>query len=479
MPIRRRNEAPDDAPAANSPWIPFAMASALFMDLLDTSALGTALPTLARQFHTEPIELRFALTAYLMVMAVFVPASGWLADRFGPRRVFLNAVRVYLLGSLCCGLSNSLTTLVAARMLQGLGGAMMTPVARLIVVATTPRARLVRAMNVFTTAAVVGPLLGPPLAGLLLEWVGWRWIFFINLPVGVLGIVGVLRIVPRLRSPDPGRFDGIGFGLAAIAIVATVVLAETVGTPNVAAGAQLALGAAALVAGLLYVLHARRCDAPILSLRLLNVPTYRASMCGGALIRLGISAIPFLLPLLFQVALGWTPVRSGLVTTSLMLGSMLARYGGTWAIRLVGFRTALVVTAVLAGLATMAPVAFSNATPAALIVGTFVVGAFLRAAHFVASSALAFADVAPGDVSRASTLSTVIQQLSYSFGISIAGLALFLSTHGRGDFAVEDFGAPFGVVGIAALLAVPLYLRLDSEAGASMRERRNVGGKAT
>src|SRR5579863_3118628 len=174
----------DETPAPVSRFIPLAMASALFMDLLDTAALGTALPTMAREFHTEPLHLKLALTAYLMTMAILVPASGWLADRFGARRVFVNAVRIYLIGSLCCGLSNSLAQLVAARILQGFGGAMMTPVARLIVVATTPRARLVHAMNAFTMPAVIGPLLGPPLAGLLLEVASWRWIFFINLPVG-------------------------------------------------------------------------------------------------------------------------------------------------------------------------------------------------------------------------------------------------------------------------------------------------------
>jgi EmrB/QacA subfamily drug resistance transporter len=475
MPIR--NELPGDAPAQASRWIPFAMASALFMDLLDTSALGTALPTLAQKFHTGPLELRFVLTAYLMTMAVFVPASGWLADRFGPRRLFINAVRVYLLGSLCCGLADSLTALVAARVLQGLGGAMMTPVARLIVVATTPRERLVRAMNVFTTAAVVGPLLGPPLAGLLLEWANWRWIFFINLPVGLLGIVGVLRIVPRLRSAHPGRFDGVGFVLAATTIVGVVVSAETVGMPDRHRGLQVGLGVAAALAALLYVWHARRRDAPVLSLRILDVPTYRASMYGGALIRLGISAIPFLMPLLFQVALGWSPVRCGLVMTSLMLGSMVARYSGTWVIGLVGFRKALLGTAILAGIATMIPAAFNSTTPAMLIVAALVMGGFLRAAHFVASSALAFADVAAEDVTRASTLATVIQQLSYSLGISVAGLALYLSAHGNTDFTVEDFRAPFAVVGIAALLAVPLYLRLDREAGEAMRERHDVGRK--
>src|SRR5580692_2799340 len=220
----------EESPAPVSRFIPLAMASALFMDLLDTAALGTALPTMAREFHTEALQLKLALTAYLMTMAILVPASGWLADRFGPRRVFVNAMKVYLLGSLCCGLSNSVGELVAARVLQGVDGAMMTPVARLIVVASTPRERPVHAMNRFTLPAIIGPLIGPPLAGTLLEFASWRWIFFINIPVGLLGIAAVLRIVPRLRHRHPGPFDRFGFATAALGIVTLILLSESVGS---------------------------------------------------------------------------------------------------------------------------------------------------------------------------------------------------------------------------------------------------------
>lgn len=457
---------------ATSRFLPMAMASALFMDLLDTSALGAALPTLARQFHTTPLQLKFALTAYLMTMAMFVPASGWLADRFGPRRVFVNAVKIYLLGSLCCGLSTSVTTLVAARVLQGIGGAMMTPVARLIVVATTPRERLVHAMNAFTMPAVVGPLLGPPLAGMLLEVANWRWIFFINLPVGLVGIFAVLRFVPRLRHVHPGRFDWIGFVLAALTIMTVVTLSETIGTGLLSIKGQIILLVVGLFFGTAFVLHALKTAAPMLDLRLLSESTYRASMIGGSLMRFSISAMPFLLPLLFQIGLGWSPVRAGLVMTGMMLGSILARFGGTFAIRFVGFRKALIVTAFFTAGATMIPAAFRDSTSAIFIVATLIAGGFFRAAHFVASSALAFADVAPEDVSKASTLSAVIQQISLGFGISLAGLTLYISAGETGRLTVSNFTWSFVVLGVVTLLSIPVYLGLDRNAGASMRDRR-------
>src|SRR5580698_8569880 len=268
MPVSDGRPAAANAPpvlagAPASRFMPVVMASALFMDLLDTAALGTALPTMAREFHTEPLHLKLALTAYLMTMAILVPASGWLADRFGARRVFVNAVRIYLIGSLCCGLSNSLTQLVAARILQGIGGAMMTPVARLIAVAMTPREQLVSAMNIFTMPAVLGPMLGPPLAGLLLQVASWRWIFFLNLPVGILGIVTVLRVLPRLRHPHPGRFDAVGFVTAGLGIVGTIALAESVGSGLMSTSMKLALACCTLALWAFFARHALRARVPI------------------------------------------------------------------------------------------------------------------------------------------------------------------------------------------------------------------------
>jgi EmrB/QacA subfamily drug resistance transporter len=458
------------APASR--LLPITMASALFMDLLDTAALGTALPTMAREFHAEPLHLKLALTAYLMTMAILVPASGWLADRYGARRVFINAMKVYLLGSVCCGLSNSMGQLVASRVLQGAGGAMMTPVARLIVVASTPRERLVQAMNSFTLPAIIGPLMGPPMAGLLLEVANWRWIFFINIPVGLLGIGAAKRFVPRLRQTHPGPFDAFGFVSAAVGMVTVIWLAESVGSDLLSLNGRLWVAAGAILAWIAFVHHSLRTRSPMLDLRLLAKATYRASMLGGSALRLGIGATPFLLPLLLQVALGWSPVKAGSLMAAMTVGSMLARFGGTYAIRALGFRTAMIITAALTGLFTAAPALFDTDTSIAFVLASLLAVGFFRAAHYVASTAIAFADIAPHDVSRASTLSTVIQQISLSFGVSFAGATLYISAGASSHYTAQQFVLPFVSLGLVTLLAVPVYAALDAQAGAHMRHGR-------
>jgi EmrB/QacA subfamily drug resistance transporter len=455
--------------APTSRFLPTTMATALFMDLLDTAALGTALPTMAKEFHTEALHLKLALTSYLMTMAILVPASGWLADRYGARRVFVNAIKVYVLGSLCCGLSNSVGQLVAARVLQGIGGAMMTPVARLIVVASTPRERLVHAMNAFTLPAIIGPLMGPPLAGALLEFASWRWIFFINIPVGLLGIAAVLRIVPQLRRRHPGPFDGIGFATAAVGIVSLILVSESVGSDFLSPQARMLVAAAGTAAWIVFVRHALRAHAPMLDLRLLTKPTYRASMFGGSLLRLGIGATPFLLPLLLQTGLGWSPLKAGMVIATMTIGSMLARLGGTYAIHRIGFRNALIGTAALTAVFTAAPAFFDAHVSLLFVVVSILAVGFFRAAHYVASGAIAFAEITSDEVSRASTLSTVIQQISLSIGISFAGAALFVSAGATDSMAPQQFILPFVSLGIVTLAAVPIYARLHAQAGAHMR----------
>ena len=455
--------------APTSRFLPTTMATALFMDLLDTAALGSALPTMAKEFHTEALHLKLALTSYLMTMAILVPASGWLADRYGARRVFVNAIKVYVVGSLCCGLSNSVGELVAARVLQGIGGAMMTPVARLIVVASTPRERLVRAMNAFTLPAIIGPLMGPPLAGALLEFASWRWIFFINIPVGLLGIAAVLRIVPRLRHRHPGPFDGFGFATAAVGIVTLILLSESVGSDFLSPQARMLVAAAATAAWIVFVRHALRARAPMLDLRLLTKSTYRASMLGGSLLRLGIGATPFLVPLLLQTGLGWSPLKAGMVIAIMTIGSMVARFGGSYVIRVMGFRSALIGTATLTAVFTAAPALFNADTSLLFVLASILAVGFFRAAHYVASSAIAFADIESDEVSRASTLSTVIQQISLSIGVSFAGVTLFLSAGATNTFTPQQFILPFVSLGIVTLAAVPIYAQLHAQAGAHMR----------
>ncbi len=266
------------------------------MEFIDSTALSTALPTLARAFSVDPIHLKLALTSYILALAVFTPASGWAAERFGARRVFMTAMVVFLAGSALCGLSRNLEALVASRILQGIGGAMMTPVARLIVVGSTPKEKLIRAMGWFTMPALIGPLIGPP-------WPAWCWpsptgrgCFYLNLPIGLLGMTAVMRFVPKSQPTEMGRFDTAGFLLSAVAISGLVVVAETAGLSLLPPLGQLTILALALSAGWLYLRLAKTKPRPILDLSLLKYRTFRASLLGGAFVRLGIGASPFLLP---------------------------------------------------------------------------------------------------------------------------------------------------------------------------------------
>ncbi|MGA0027673.1 MAG: MFS transporter [Steroidobacteraceae bacterium] len=451
-----------------SPWMPVVLASALFMELLDTAALGAALPTMAREFGTNPLHLRLALTTYLLTAAILMPASGWLAERLGARRLFVAAMALFVLGSVTCGFAQSTGQLVASRALQGVGGAMMTPVARMIVIAATPRAALIRALTAFTLPAIFGPLLGPVLAGFLLEVANWRWIFFINLPIGLIGIFAVLALVPRIPRSAPGAFDLLGFLTAGVVILSVLVVAESIGrdlwSPPVT-------GVAALVAVLSMTMLAwqvRRTPVPILDFRLLSRGTFRASMVGGSVARISIGATPFLMPLFLQSGLGWSPLRAGTVMTSMMAGAVVARYVGAESVRLLGFRRTLLWTAGATALFAALPAWFTGSTPLPLVVLALFGLGLVRAAHFVPCSALANADIAPEEVSRSSTLSTVIQQVTLGLGVSIAGLLLDFFRSGPA-LQLADFSGTFLALGLLSLGGIPTYLRLDRQAGLHMR----------
>jgi EmrB/QacA subfamily drug resistance transporter len=469
---------PANTPSARgSRLASIAVASALFMEFLDSTALSTALPTLSVAFGTDPVHLKLALTSYIVALAVLAPASGWIADRFGPRRVFMFAMGVFLLGSVLCGFSRTLAELVASRTLQGLGGALMTPVGRLIVVNSAPREKLVSAMSWFTMPALVGPLLGPPLAGLILGIADWPWIFFINVPVGLLGMWAVARFVPPLRQPDPGPFDTRGFTLSVVAITALMGAAETVGIGLVPGGVQAVTVLVAVAALGAYVWHALRAPRPVLNVRLFRVPTFRASMVGGALVRIGLGATPFLLPLLFQVGLGWGPLEAGLVTIGTGMGAFACKPVAPALIRRVGFRQTLIAANLLTAVLTAVPAFFRAGTPIPLIIGILVGSGFMRSLQFTATNTMAYADVPKELVSNASTMAVVTQQMALSVGISFGGLMLHVA-RGGGDTRLtpDRFLLPFLAIGLVSSLAGPLFRRLPPDAGAQIGGRAVVRG---
>jgi EmrB/QacA subfamily drug resistance transporter len=474
-----RQEAPKSPWAARMAII--AVASALFMQSIDSTALSTALPTLAKAFATNPIHLKLCLTAYIMALAVFVPASAWMADRYGARRVFMGAMMVFLLGSVLCALSHSLLQLVGARILQGAGGAMMTPVGRIIVVGSHPREQLVKAMIWLTTPAMLGPILGPPLSGFILSIADWPWIFYINIPVGVLGVAAVLRFVPRIRQPHPGRFDSLGFALAATAISAAMIGAESMGVDLFPAWVQYGAWTLALAAGAGYVAYARGKDKPVLDLALLKVATYRVNQTGGSLIRMTLGAMPFLLPLLLQGGLGWTPLQAGGMTMASAFGSMSARVGAQSVLRRFGFKTTLIVTAVTCGIAVGAVGWFRASTPLAVMAAVLFLGGFLRSNHLTSVATLAFADIPDRQVSQASSFTAVAQQMSQALGITLAGLMLraaqVVNGPGVAPLDPKNFILPFAAVGLCGMLAALTYLPLKKSAGSNLHGREGVKGR--
>ncbi|WP_297509578.1 MFS transporter [uncultured Caulobacter sp.] len=464
---------PQPAPSPlSSRLVSIAVASALLMEFIDSTALSTALPTLSRAFAVDPIHLKLALTSYILALAVFTPASGWAAERFGARRVFLSAMTVFLLGSALCGLSRDLGGLVAARIVQGLGGAMMTPVARLIAVGAAPRERLLQAMGWFTMPALVGPLIGPPLAGLVLSVADWPWIFYINLPVGLLGMAAVLRFVPRSQPRrDLGRFDTAGFTLSALAISGLVGVAETSGVNLLPPWARIVALTLSLACGIAYLRISRRNARPILDLTLLRYPTFRASLLGGTLVRLGIGASPFLMPLLLQVALGWSPLRASFVTLAGGVGVLVARPIASAFLRRFGFRTALAVFVSLTALFTTAPGFFRPGTPELLMMAILTLGGFCRSSQFIAANTIAYADVPEASTAAASTLAAVMQQVGLALGVSFGGVMLHVARGAGGVLTPDRFVLPFAAIGVVTLLALPVYLALDKDAGAAISGR--------
>jgi EmrB/QacA subfamily drug resistance transporter len=446
-----------------------AIGSALLMQFVDQTALSTALPTLARAFSIEPINLKLVLTSYILIQAVLVPASGWAADRWGARRIFMAAMAVFLLGSVLCGLSRTLGELVLFRVLQGAGAAMMTPVGRIIVVGQTSRENLVRAMALLTTPAMIGPIIGPPLTGLILKVADWPWIFYINLPVGLLGMAAVWKFVPAVREPHPGPFDSIGFVLAGVAMAAGMGVAETLGFNLIPWTVQAAGLVIAAACGAAFIHHASRAERPVMDLSLFRLKSFRASMTGGTLVRVGIGATPFLIPLLLQVGLGWSPLKAGMLVIGIAFGALASRAAAAPLMRRFGFRTVLVATALLVAVLTALPGFFRASTPFWMMFLVLAAGGFFRATQFTATNALSYAEIDQPSVTAASTLQAVVLQLGIALGITFGGLSLHMVQLKAGPVLTpEQFVLPFCFIGLLSALAALTYTRLDKHIGQEM-----------
>jgi EmrB/QacA subfamily drug resistance transporter len=443
------------------------------MEFVDTTALSTALPTLARAFHEDPVRLKIALTSYILALAVGAPASGWVAERYGPRRVFAAAVCLFLAASVACGFASSTVALVAARSVQGLGGALMTPVARLILVRSTPKRDLVAAMAWFTTPALIGPLVGPPLAGLIVGTLGWRWIFFVNVPIGFIALAAAARFVPRLPAAAPTPFDREGV------LLWGGVLAGLIGAPELcgvarADGRLVGIALAVAAASCLRLWLRRPPAAPLLDLTLLRLPAFRSGLLGGFIVRLGLGASPFLLPLLLQLGLGLSPMAAGLVSLGGGAGALAARPLAPRLLHHLGFRWTLITTAGFTGAMAAAPLGFGPRTPFAVMFLALFAGGAARALQFTASNTVAYADVTPARTAAATTLATVGQQVGLALGVSFGGLLLSLARVSALD-RHDLFAGPFAAVGVVTLLSLLVYLPLSAYVGSELAGRDPEG----
>jgi EmrB/QacA subfamily drug resistance transporter len=453
--------------------VPLIIAVALFMENMDSTVIATSLPAIAADIGTNPLALKLAVTSYLLSLAIFIPASGWTADRFGARAVFRAAIAVFMLGSIGCALSSSLTDFVIARIVQGMGGAMMTPVGRMVLVRTISRRELLGAMAWVSTPALIGPVLGPPVGGFITTYATWHWIFLINLPIGLLGIVLATYFIPDVRAEHRERFDVTGMVLSGLGIGGMAFGLSVLGLNFLpwTVVAALVVGGACFVAA--YLVHARHTAIPALDLSLFRLPTFFAAVTGGFIFRLGLGALPFLLPLMLQIGFGMTPFQSGTITFATALGAMGMKWATTTILRRFGFRTILVVNSLISAAFLAVCAGFTNATPVALMMVLLFVGGFFRSLQFTSINSIAYAEVEPHRVSRATALVSVAQQLALSSGVAVGAMAVELTQHfkGGGALAAADFPPAFlGVAAISALSAL-IFARLAPDAGAEMANR--------
>ncbi|MER9619180.1 DHA2 family efflux MFS transporter permease subunit [Mesorhizobium sp. M0207] len=470
--IPENKALPETAPAARQARrVALIVAVAFFMQLLDSTIISTSLPQMGESFGVPAVAMSIGITVYMLTMAVFVPLSGWVADRFGACNIFLVAIALFTLASLVCGISQNLAEFVAARAVQGLGSALMTPVGRILVLRNAPKSELLNATALITWPALFAPVVGPVLGGFITTYLSWHWNFFINIPLGVAGLALVARFIPGDREAGAKPLDWPGFLLTSVGLAAMLYGLERIAHPQKGVLPTVALLGTGILVGWLAVRHLQRANHPLLDLTAFKVQTFAIStLSAGTIFRIAINATPFLLPLLFQVGFGLSPVDAGMMILAYFLGNLGMKAVTTPTLRRFGFRSVLIVNGVIASLSIMACAALSPQTPQALVVVLMLIAGLSRSMQFTALNTLAFADVASQQRSSAATLSSMLQQIAMLFGVAVAAALLNLSQIARGAAALDlvDFRLAFVAIGAIGLVASCRFLALPKAAGAEV-----------
>jgi EmrB/QacA subfamily drug resistance transporter len=466
--------APRDAGRVTRGWlVPAIIGSALLMQTLNATVIANALPAMAKTFNVEPLRLNIAITVYLLSSAIFLPLSGWLADRFGARRVFMTSIVLYAAGSIACGLSNSLWSLVLARFAQGAAGATLMPVGRLVLLRTTPKSELVGALSVVTMPALLGPVFGPVLGGAIVTFADWRWIFFMNLPIAIIGLFLVYRHVPEVREQDAPPVDIPGILLTGVGLASLIFGFENLGRDALSPWAVTGLFAAGLGGLAVYGWHAARTPHAVVNLAIFRNRTFSASVIGGGFMRVAMGANPFLLAMLLQVAFGMSAFAAGTMTFISAVGALVMKTTAPPILRRFGFRSVLLVNAVIVGASFMAYALFRPSWPHWAMMLVLGVGGFFRSLQFTSLNGMAYAEIEQDQMSRAATTSSMIQQLVQSIGIGLSAslLHLLMTLKGETRLTVEVVSPSFIIVGLVTMVSMLWFVSLPKDAGDEMNGR--------
>jgi len=463
-------------------WLPWVVATALFMEQLDATIVNTAVPSIAATLQVTPLSLKSVVTSYIISLAVGIPVSGWMADRFGTRKVFGIAIAVFTLASVLCGLAQNVPMMVAARMLQGLGGAMMMPVGRLAIIRTFPKNELLGAMNFVIIPALIGPLLGPTVGGLMVHWLSWRAIFFVNVPVGLTALYLVYRHMPDYRGDNPRPLDVVGLILFSSGTAILSWLLEIFGEHSLDPTSVLLMFVLSVSLIGAYVWHASDAPFPLLRLALFKVRTFRIAVVGGFITRLGVGGLPFLLPLLYQLGLGLPAWKSGLLMMPAAAAAMGMKLVAPKILARFGYRQVLVVNTVFIGVTIGLFSLVSAGTPLIAIVGIGLMQGFCNSMQFSSMNTLAYADIEPKDSSMASTMSSSFQQLSMSFGLACGSIvtAWFLGRVPQTNqvMVTNAIHHAFLTLSIVTMISAVLFARLRREDGESISKGKTAAAVA-